>query len=237
MIINYHSFTMRRLPPTNKIDQVRHAILGMIFDGSLSPGERLVEARLASQLGVSQATINVALQDLHSHGVVTKLPNRSTNVNLYTRREIDNLFAIRLVLEPVASAAAARNLTAEGVAALQDHVEAMRAAARSGKLSRFCVADYQFHQEIYAQSGNSFLIQACQAIAAAPFAYILCGRAAALPTNYLALAEDHAEIVLSLEAGPEAAEQIARDRIEAWRLHSLHALESLAGAEVAHAGR
>jgi DNA-binding GntR family transcriptional regulator len=152
--------------------------------------------------------------------------NRFSEVSRYTYREIENLFSVRLILEPVATAVAARALDEEGVRRLTEHVDRMRAAARTNDIPRFCLADYSFHQEIYALSFNSFLIQACQAIAAAPFAYILCGSTGALPVEYASLAEDHQEIVSALQAGPEAAERIARERIEAWRLHSEHALKA-----------
>jgi DNA-binding GntR family transcriptional regulator len=101
----------------------------------------------------------------------------------------------------------------------------MRRAARKKDLAKFCLADYQFHQEVYRLSGNSFLIQACQAIAAAPFAYILCDHLEALPTDYVALAEDHQDLIAAMEAGPETASRVTRDRIVAWLNHSLHALE------------
>ena len=69
----------------SKIEQVRQAILSELVSGRMKAGQRLLEAKLASELGVSQATVNAALQDLHNQGLVTKLLNRSTTVNHYTR--------------------------------------------------------------------------------------------------------------------------------------------------------
>jgi DNA-binding GntR family transcriptional regulator len=63
-----------------KVNQVRQAILEDIFSGKLRPGERLREAQLSKELGVSQATVNAALQDLHDQELVTKILNRSTTV-------------------------------------------------------------------------------------------------------------------------------------------------------------
>lgn len=217
---------MKPITALSKVEQVRRAVLEQIFNRSLRPGQRLVEAKLAADLGVSQATINSALQDLHNQGVVTKLMNRSTNVSRYTLREIENLFAVRLILEPEAAAAASRNLDAQGVADLWQHLENMLAAARAKSLSRFCLADYSFHQQIFRLTRNPFLIQACEAIAAAPFAYLLCDTADALPTDYVSLAESHREVIESIERGPEVAAQLIRDRIAEWRMHSMHALEA-----------
>jgi DNA-binding GntR family transcriptional regulator len=218
---------MKLLSVPTKVEQVRQAVLEQIFNRKLRPGDRLVEARLASDLGVSQATINSALQDLHNQGVVTKVLNRSTNVSRYSRGEIENLFAVRLVLEPAAARAASANRERLGLAELEQHLEGMRAAARTGDLARFCLADYSFHQQLFQLTRNPFLIQACEAIAAAPFAYLLCDGRDTLPTDYVALAESHFEVIRGLEQGPDAAERIIRERIVEWRQHSIRSLESL----------
>jgi len=223
------SFTLPIIP-VSRVDQVRGAVLHRIFAGLLQPGQRIIEAKLAGELGVSQATVNAALQDMHNQGIVNKMANRFTKVSQYTSQDIENLFSVRLSLEPAAAAVVARVLNDDALSQLHYHVEQMRGAARHTDVPGFCLADYRFHQTMYAISGNSFLIQACQAIAAAPFAYILCGGAKGLPADYQALAEDHHLIVTELQKGPEAAAQTTRERIEAWRLHSVHALNSVAGA-------
>src|ERR1035438_2305598 len=148
-----------RIVSLTKAEQVRQAILLQILSGELRPGQRLLEARLSEELGVSQATVNVALQDLHSQGLVTKLLSRSTNVSRYTRREIENLFDVRLVLEPAAAGAVASRWSNEIRDALNEQVELMRRAARKKDLAKFCLADYQFHQEVYRLTDNSFLIR------------------------------------------------------------------------------
>src|SRR5215472_15004303 len=90
-----------------KAEHVRQTILVQILSGRLRPGQRLLEAQLSRELGVSQATVNGALQDLHNQGLVTKLLNRSTNVSRYTLEDIERLFAVRVLLEPAAAAAVA----------------------------------------------------------------------------------------------------------------------------------
>lgn len=215
----------------SKIEQVRSAILLQILTGTLRPGQRLLEARLAAELGVSQATVNSALQDLNDQGLVTKRLNRSTNVARYTDKEVEKLFAVRIVLEPAAAAAVASAWSDDARAALETQVDRMRRAAKAHDLAEFCLADYTFHQEIYRLTGNSFLIQAGRALAAAPFAYVLCDHLEALPTDYLSLAEDHNGVMLAIAEGPESAAALTRDRIEKWRDHSIRALRSAAAPE------
>lgn len=208
----------------SRIEQVRRAILEQILSGALRPGERLIESKLSKELGVSQATVNAALQDLHDQGMVTKFLNRSTNVSRYTLADIEKLFAVRVLLEPAAVAAVSAGWSPEAQECLIAQVDHMRRAARAKDLARWGLADYTFHQEIYRLSGNPYLLQASQAIAAAPFAYILCGHLEALPTDYLSMAEDHHEVVLAMAEGPEKAAAVIRAFIDRWLDHSRRAL-------------
>jgi DNA-binding GntR family transcriptional regulator len=214
----------------SKIQQVGQAILLQIRSGDLLPGQRLPEAKLAEELNVSQATVNSALQDLHNQGLVTKLLNRSTRVSRYTQAEIENLFRVRLALEPVAAEAVAQVWSSAAHAQLRERVDQMRRSARVKDLAKFCLADYNFHQDPYKLTGNPFLIQACQAMAAAPFAYILCDHLEALPTDYLSLAEDHQDLILAMEESPAEAARVMRRRIAECRDLSIRALGSASGS-------
>jgi DNA-binding GntR family transcriptional regulator len=214
-----------QIPILSRTEQVRRAILHQILSGSLRPGERLLESKLSKELGVSQATVNAALQDLHNHGLVTKVLNRSTNVSRYTLEDIEKLFAVRMLLEPAAVAAVSTSWSREAVECLEEQVNQMRRAARTKDLLKWGVADYTFHQEIYRWSGNPYLMQAGQAIAAAPFAYILCDHLEALPTDYLSMAEDHQDVLNAMAEGPETAARVTRRHIEGWLDHSRRALQ------------
>jgi len=216
-----------QITPLTRTEQVRREILHQILTGVLRPGQRLLEAKLSKELGVSQATVNAALQDLHNQGVVTKLLNRSTRVNRYTLEDIEKLFAVRALLEPAAVAAVSAAWSSEAQACLQEQVDQLRRAASTNDLGKLGIADYTFHQEIYRLSENQFLMQASQAIAAAPLAYILCDHIEARPEDFLSMAEDHQDIVLAIAEGPEAAERVTRKIIEASLNHSRRALQQL----------
>jgi DNA-binding GntR family transcriptional regulator len=217
-----------QITPLTVIEQVRRAVLQQILTGVLRPGQRLLEAKLSKELGVSQATVNAALQDLHNQGIVTKLLNRSTKVNRYTLADIEKLFAVRALLEPAAVATVSAAWSSEAQACLQEQVDQLRRAASTNDLGKLGIADYTFHQEIYRLSGNPFLMQASQAIAGAPLAYILCDHVEAQPEDFLAMAEDHQDIVLAIAEGPKAAARVTRKIIEASLNHSRRALQQFA---------
>ena len=206
-----------KITAVSKIELARDAILAELAVGRLRPGERLLEIRLSEQLGVSQATVNAALQDLHRQGVVTKLLNRSTSVNRYTMAEIQCLFEVRLALEPLAARDVAARWSAEVETALRRRLEVMERAAKGPDVGDWCLADYRYHLEVYSQSDNRFLIQAGQAIAAVPFAYIMCDSLRALPSdNFALMTGEHRAQIEAFARGPEVAEQQTREYILKW---------------------
>ena len=106
-------------------DRIRESIL----DGSLEPGERLVERKLADTLGVSQSAIREALIQLELEGHVTKKPNSATYVTHLSQRELENTIAVRRALEGFAVEEAARHATPSDVARLEKLYDLSSAAA------------------------------------------------------------------------------------------------------------
>src|SRR5258708_2941801 len=90
------------------VQQVREAIL----KGSLQPGERLVERDLAARFGTSLTAVREAIIQLESEGLITKRPNSTTHVTELSPDEIEQLSAVRKVLEEYAFVEAARHGTA-----------------------------------------------------------------------------------------------------------------------------
>src|SRR5436309_11384802 len=100
-----------------------------IIAGKLKPGERLIEQKLASQLGIGQPTIREALKELEYQGFVRKLPNRATYVTDLSTADMQKMFEVRMALETLAVERAARNITEAGLSQLRRHLETMANAA------------------------------------------------------------------------------------------------------------
>ena len=65
---------------SNLREQIKDVILQRILDGAYEPGARLVETRIAQELGVSQAPVREALRDLDLLGFVVSSPFRGAIV-------------------------------------------------------------------------------------------------------------------------------------------------------------
>jgi len=114
--------------------QVADKIRESILDGSLVPGERLVERKLADTLGTSQSAIREALIPLELEGHVSKKPNSATFVTHFSQRELENTISVRRVLEGFAVEEAARQNTPADIERLESSLPAI---PRSGQGPRF----------------------------------------------------------------------------------------------------
>lgn len=88
-------------------DVVAAELRRLILDGSLQPGERLVEDRIAQQLGVSRNPIREAMRVLEAEGFLDVVARRGAFVAKLSGRQADDLFHVRLALEPLGARLAA----------------------------------------------------------------------------------------------------------------------------------
>ena len=140
-------------------DKVRRALRDYVLSGALKPGTQLIESQLAEQLGVSRAPVREALQTLESEGLVESVPNKGTFVADITEEDLREIYAVRAALEGVAMRLAAQAMDHEELSALAAIVERMEQAARDGDAERVSKIDLEFHEAIWALSGNRRLFQ------------------------------------------------------------------------------
>jgi DNA-binding GntR family transcriptional regulator len=138
-------------------DQVREILLARILRGEYAPGERLVETRIAQELGTSQAPVREALRELEQLRFVESEPYRGARVREVRVQELVEIYPVRAAIEEVAGRAAAVRLGGD-VAALEVELEAMRAAAAAGDLHAQVEHDVRFHRAIVEAAGNSILL-------------------------------------------------------------------------------
>src|SRR5688572_24294756 len=90
-------------------EQIKEILLERILRGELEPGERLVETRLARELGTSQAPVREALRDLQLLRLVESEPFRGARVRAVDDEHLLPVFPVRMALEELAAREAARN--------------------------------------------------------------------------------------------------------------------------------
>lgn len=195
-------------------DEVRDLLAERIAAGTYAPGERLVETRIARDLGVSQGVVREALRALDAIGLIETAPFRGAVVRRPT--EIDRAEA-RELLGLVEGYATRRALEVGGLATpgLELLVDRMVASEASGDGAALELLAREFHRSIVQAAGSSLLVGYWETLAAlvgdpreaSPTPAVDGGRIG--PTG---VADAHGAIVDALRAGdPATVERIARE--------------------------
>jgi DNA-binding GntR family transcriptional regulator len=139
-------------------EQVKDVLLQRIVSGELQPGDRLVETRIAQELGTSQAPVREALRDLELLRLVESEPFRGSRVRVFDEEEMIDVYPVRASLEELAARLATEKLQGD-VSALEVEFNAMRDAVKRGDTNALVRHDIAFHRRIVEAAGNSVLEQ------------------------------------------------------------------------------
>lgn len=139
-------------------DVVCDALRERIIGGTLAPGERLVEDRLADELGVSRNPVREALRVLAVEGYVSLIPRRGAEVSTLSPELVDHIFEVRTALEALGARLACLNATPEGTDRLIQVIEEAEAAMRRrGGAARLPELNTRFHALVLELAGNPVL--------------------------------------------------------------------------------
>jgi DNA-binding GntR family transcriptional regulator len=170
-----------------------------ILSGSLKPGERLVEQKLASELGIGQPTMREALKELENQGFVRKVPNKGTYVTNLSTDDLKKILEVRICLESVAIYHAARNATEADLSKLEEIVRTMDSAVKALNLANFQKADVEFHRKVWNLSGNEYIGAALERVLFGLLAFGLVGQHGA-DTGLAEAVETHKQVVEGLRS-------------------------------------
>src|SRR5512147_1121588 len=99
----------------NLDDKIYARLKALIADGTLAPGERILQEKLAREMGVSRTPLVNALKRLGQERLVEWVSRRGIYVKRFTMREMAQLFEVREGLEPIAARLAATRIAPDEV--------------------------------------------------------------------------------------------------------------------------
>lgn len=143
-------------PPVSTVQAVADSITEAVRQGQLVPGQRLIEADFTRRFGVSRSSVREAFQRLIADGLLSFVPNKGVMVRQYSRKDVDDLFQVRAVLEGLAVRLATPVLAA-APGRLSQVVEALTAAELTGDLTALSDQNRQFHDLIIRAANNPLL--------------------------------------------------------------------------------
>jgi DNA-binding GntR family transcriptional regulator len=126
-----------------------------IASGLFHPNERLVEAAVATRLGVGRTAVRAALVRLDQEGLVTLEPNRGARVRLISDREALEIEEVRATLEAMLARLAATKVKPTDLRELRQVVVEMRRRVEQNDAMGYSDLNARFHQLIWAAADQS----------------------------------------------------------------------------------
>jgi DNA-binding GntR family transcriptional regulator len=153
--------SLSRVERTHLSHTVSEKLSRAIIAGKFKPGVKISEPTLSAMLGVSRAPIREALIELEVRGLVEFDAKGRTRVPVLTPRDIEEIYTVRLMIDPVAAALAAKNAKPNTFKALAAIIAAHKSVKTLADVSRL---DAEFHDLIVEATGNRRLLLCWNAV-------------------------------------------------------------------------
>ncbi len=192
--------------------QVYEIIRDQIISGQRKPSERLLEQKIAEELGVSRSPVREALRMIEQEGL---LINSEQGLIVYPikLKDIEEVYQCRAATEPFAAFLAAENLANEDFVEIESYVDQAELAYQNGEFQKVVEYNTNFHDLILKGSHNKRLEEIVERLRS----LILLSRNTELrtysrPRDYL---QEHRDIICCLKKRDKYNVQtLVRDHIE-----------------------
>jgi DNA-binding GntR family transcriptional regulator len=184
------------------VEQAAESIVAAAARGIFLPGDRLVEAEIARDLGISRVPVREALRLLESQGIVTSTPYKGMRLMRVTNPGVAALMRVRLALEALAvREALALPGGLQRFAGLRAAADAYSEVALGKDPALRVAGEEQFHAELCAAAGNAPLLALWQSLARQLAVVWGLGQSV---IDAEGAAREHLALVTALEAEDEA---------------------------------
>ncbi|RUS59536.1 GntR family transcriptional regulator [Pseudorhodobacter sp. E13] len=167
----------------------------------LLPGDKISEADIAAQFGVSRQPVRDAFSRLQNLDLLVIRPQKATEVKRFSLREVTKSRFVRSSVEAEVLRRASRLATPADGKVLEGHLAKQAAVVEKGDYEAFGKLDYEFHQELCRIGGVEFAFE----VIAVEKASVdrLCLLSISKEDRMPQLLEDHRAIADCVKAGDE----------------------------------
>lgn len=151
------------LPFKSLREMVADALRRAILDGTIKPGQKILEGEVATHMGISRSPVREALRQLEREGIVHNVPNKGTIVRELSEGDVAHLYGIRAVLEGLAAAWSCKHITPAEIASLRVLCREMWAVlpiTSDESRLKFLHKDVQFHEVVVSAARSRSLTEA-----------------------------------------------------------------------------
>jgi DNA-binding GntR family transcriptional regulator len=142
---------------TSLRNKVYKYIKAQILTGEYSPGDTLIESKLAEELGVSRTPIREAIRLLELEGLLEATAKKGATVLGISHKDVEDIYAIRQLIEGLAARWAAERLDEDDLKEMRKIFDLMEFYANKNEVEEVAALDRKFHQIIYDASGSKML--------------------------------------------------------------------------------
>lgn len=178
-------------------------IIGMILEGALKPGDALQEASLGEALGMSRTPVREAIKRIESEGLAVA-DGRFTRVRHIDAAGIDEVFFLRLELEP-ACARAAASAPPPDIAEIEERIRKLMQDGPADNDDTQWHVDSDFHDTIARASGN----RTVAGVIAGLHRRTCVFDHTQVPERFIRGCREHLEILDAIRSGDGAAAEAA----------------------------
>jgi DNA-binding GntR family transcriptional regulator len=201
--------TARTRERKTSVDVVFETLNSAINNLELLPGDKISEAEIAAQFGVSRQPVRDAFSRLANLGLLLIQPQKATEVKRFSRREIAKSRFVRVCIESEVMRRATQNATAATKAALDANLAQQALAVAAGSYEKFGKLDYTFHNILCKTAKVDFAFEVISVEKANVDR--LCMLSLSKEDRMPELLEDHTKIAECVVAGDVAgADEIGR---------------------------
>lgn len=152
------------IEPKTVLQQVIENLRKAIIQGVFQPGERLIEANLCRQLGVSRPSLREALRALEAEKLVVITPNKGPSVAILTWETAQQIYVVRALLEGQAAGLAAQNASEAQVTALERALEDFAAAIQAEDQQALIDSTENFYGILQTAGGNHVVAEVLRSL-------------------------------------------------------------------------
>ena len=166
----------QKIEPVSKKARLVTTLREAIVSGVIKTGEQIVEGKVAQQFGVGQGLIREALIELEHQGFVQRTPFSGTQVSKLSLEDAQQIFDIRIELEPLAFWLVGKRASAVQLEEISELATKAKKAATAETLDAFFDNHLAFRKRVWEYSGNRYLRQTLERLVIPLYALYLIRR-------------------------------------------------------------
>lgn len=143
----------------NAEERAIRAIIRLMIHREYAPGQRLQEAELAKELGMSRTPVRNALRKLSAEGLLDMQPNRGCFIPFLNNEDMKSVFLLRSRLESFAAEQAAINISKRDLETLKELIDNEYSIYISSDPEAYRDINEKIHTCVLKASGNTYLIR------------------------------------------------------------------------------